>query len=81
MLVGLAGMISIVPVGAAGAEPGGADGNASCVGIVLSVEAPSAPGFIGGQVAGLATSGPGSLSSVIGELAHSKGGSYAACEG
>jgi hypothetical protein len=81
VLAGLVGAISILPGGAAIAESGGANGNASCLGIVLSVEAPSAPRFIGSQVADLATSGPGGLAAVIGELAHFHGGSYETCEG
>ena len=81
VLAGLVGAIAVLPVGSAMAAPGGAAGQASCLGIVLSVEAPAAPGFIGGQVAQLATSGPGDLAAVIGELAHVQGGSYQACEG
>jgi hypothetical protein len=80
ILAGLVGAVGIMPGAAAIAAPS-ADGEGSCVGIVLSVEAPSAPRFIGGQVAELATSGPGALAGVIGELAHVHAGSYGACEG
>jgi hypothetical protein len=81
VLVALIGMSSAALPATAAMASNVASSNANCLGIVLSVEAPSAPQFIGGQIAERATSGPGALAATVGELAHFRGGSYAVCEG
>ena len=65
--------------GAASAEPP-ADPPPSCVAVIASYEASQlAPGFVGHEVSGLATSGPGLGSALVSPLAHKHLGSFESC--
>jgi hypothetical protein len=79
-------MITVVTVamlaassGAASAEPP-ADPPPSCVALITSYEASQlAPGFVGHEVSGLATSRPGLGSALVSPLAHKHLGSFESC--
>jgi hypothetical protein len=65
--------------GAASAEPY-ADPPHSCVALITSYEASQlAPGVVGHEVSGLATSGPGLGTVLVSPLAHRHLGSFASC--
>ena len=74
-----AAVMLMVPVGAASAEQP-ANARASCVALITSYEASQlAPGSVGGEVSGLATSGPGLGHFLVGQLAQQHLGSVALC--
>jgi hypothetical protein len=65
--------------GAASAEPP-ADPPPSCVALITSYEASQlAPGFVGHEVSGLATSGPGLGTALVSPLARKHLGSFESC--
>jgi hypothetical protein len=65
--------------GAASAVPP-ADPPSSCVALITSYEASQlAPGFVGHEVSGLATSGPGLGRALVSPLAHEHLGSFGGC--
>jgi hypothetical protein len=65
--------------GAASAEPP-ADPPPSCVALITSYEASQlARGFVGHEVSGLATSGPGLGTALVSPLAHKHLGSFESC--
>jgi hypothetical protein len=64
--------------GAASAEPR-AEPPPSCVALITSYEAQLAPGFVGHEVSGLATSGPGLGTALVSPLAHKHLGSFESC--
>lgn len=69
----------LASAGAASAEPP-ADPPPSCVALITSYEASQlAPGFVGHEVSGLATSGPGLGSALVSPLAQRHLGSFESC--
>jgi hypothetical protein len=75
------GIVAILAAstGAAPAAPPG-DPPPSCVALITSYEASQlTTGFVGQEVSGLATSGPGLGASLVSPLAHEHLGSYESC--
>ena len=72
------GMLAASSAAASAAPP--ADPAPSCVALITSYEATQlAPGFVGHEVSGLATSGPGLGSALVNPLAHKHLSSFESC--
>ena len=79
MLTAVTVAMLAVPGGAASAASP-ADPPPSCVAVITSYEASQlAPGFVGHEVSGLATSGPGLGTALVNPLAHEHLGSLESC--
>ena len=72
------GMLAAASGPASAAPP--ADPPPSCVALITSYEASQLePGFVGHEVSGLATSGPGLGTALVSPLAHTHLGSFESC--
>lgn len=70
---------TLVTVAIFGASSGAASAAPSCVAVITTYEAQLAPGFVGGEVSGLATSGPGLGSGLVSPLARQHLASFEDC--
>ena len=75
-------LATALALGAGAGSASAASPHAGCVGLITSAEAQSAPGAVGTEVSGLATSlPPGSLGAFVSGLAKQHAGSIQACAG